>query len=113
MLPTTALHSVPTPAQIAIESSRAEFLRIDRGHVRQSNDSSADSRLCHFATWLVIQGYDKQSAWSITPNLAIDLIGTYLQWVRQGNSLPSTSKGPIGKQTLHNYVTSAAQYVSY
>jgi hypothetical protein len=101
MLPTDTLLGMPTPARAAIESSQAHFLWLDRGHVGGSNNSSADSKLCHFANWLGSKGYHKkQSACSITQNLAIDLIGAYLSWLRRGKYLPSNSKGPIGEQAL-------------
>jgi hypothetical protein len=97
MLPAEELRDLPSPARAAIESSRAAFLRVERGHIRDSNDVSADYRLRHFANWLGVKGYDKQSTCIIPQSLGLDLIGAYLSWVRQGNSLPSNSKGPIGK----------------
>jgi hypothetical protein len=62
----------------------------------------------HFASWLEIKGYDQQSASRIPLALALDLIGAYLTWVREGNVLPSNSKGPLSEQSLRNYVNSAA-----
>jgi hypothetical protein len=50
--------------------------------------------------WLGVKGYDKQYACTIPKSLGLDLIGAYLGWVLQGNYLPSSSKGPIGKQTF-------------
>jgi hypothetical protein len=48
----------------------------------------------------------------ITEGVAVDLIGAYLNWVKTGNALPSTSKGPLSKQSLHNYVNAAAYCVT-
>jgi hypothetical protein len=37
------------------------------------------------------------------------LIGAYITEVKLGKSLPSTSKGPLGEQSLRNYIIAAAQ----
>jgi hypothetical protein len=66
----------------------------------------------HFAGWLELKGYNQQSASRIPPNLALDLIGAYLTWVREGNVLPSNSKGPLSEQSLRNYVNSAANCIT-
>jgi hypothetical protein len=66
----------------------------------------------HFASWLELKGYNQQSASCIPPDLAIDLIGAYLTWVREGNVLPSNSKGPLSEQSLRNYVNSAAHCIT-
>ncbi len=87
---------MPSPARASVLASRANFLRADRGHVGGSSNASADSRLRHFARWLDSEGYDQQSATLITKEIAIDLIGSYLTSVCQGNSLPRTGKGPLG-----------------
>jgi hypothetical protein len=52
--------------------------------------------------------YNQQSASRIPADLAIDLIGTYLKWVQEGNTLPSNSKGPLSEQSLRLYVNAAA-----
>jgi hypothetical protein len=103
---------MPPAARAAVESSRSDFLRADRGHVRFSNDATTDSRARHFASWLCTKGYDQQSARGITDGLALDLIGAYLSWVKAGNSLPSNGTGPLSEQSLRNYVNAAAQCVT-
>jgi hypothetical protein len=70
---------------------------------------SIDSRFRHFASWLDAVGFDKQSAQRINNDLAIDLIGAYITVVKHGNRLASTSKGPLGEQSLRNYVIAASQ----
>ncbi len=100
---------LPSPARAAIKFGRANFLGADRGHVRESNDTPIDSRLRHFAGWLDAVGFDQQSAQRISSDLAIDLIGAYITEVKFGKSLPSTSKGPLGEQSLRNYIIAAAQ----
>jgi hypothetical protein len=112
MLPTTDLSSMPSPARNTILASQADFLQADQGHVRQSKNSTVDSRLRHFARWLGGQGYDQQSARSIKEGVAFDLIGAYLAWVRKGNSLPHSSTSLLSGQSLHNYVNAAAHCVS-
>ena len=79
MLPTSDVSDMPTPARTAVLNGRANFLRIDRGHVRGANDATADSRLRHFAGWLESKRYNQQSVSRIPTDLAIDLIGTYLK----------------------------------
>jgi hypothetical protein len=44
--------------------------------------------------------------------VALDLIGAYLNWVKQGHSLPSTGTGPLSEQSLRNYVNAAAYCVT-
>ena len=100
---------LPSAARAAIEFGRANFLGTDRGHVRGSNDSSIDSRFRHFASWLDAVGFDQQSARRISSDLAVELIGAYITEVKLSNSLPSTSKGPLGEQSLRNYVIAASQ----
>ena len=100
---------LPSAARAAIEFGRANFLGADRGHVRGSNDSSIDSQFRHFASWLDAVGFDQQSARRISSDLAVDLIGAYITEVKLGHSLPSTSKGPLGEQSLRNYVIAASQ----
>jgi hypothetical protein len=84
MLPMSDVLDMPTPARTAVLDGRANFLRIDRGHVRGARDATADSRLLHFASWLESKRYDQQSASRIPADLAIDLIGTYLKSVCSG-----------------------------
>jgi hypothetical protein len=43
-LPAEDMSNLPTPARTAIHSSFSNFLTQDRGHVRQGNDGTADSR---------------------------------------------------------------------
>jgi hypothetical protein len=109
MLPAAFMPDLPSPARAAIQFGRANFLRTDQGHVRESNGTSIDSRLCHFASSLDAVGFDEQSAKRISSNLAINLIGAYITEVKLGKSLPSTSKGPLGEQSLRNYIIAAAQ----
>jgi hypothetical protein len=54
-------------------------------------------------------GFNQQSARRISNDLAVDLIGAYITEVKLGNSFPSTSKGPLGEQSLRNYVIAASQ----
>ena len=42
----------------------------------------------------------------------MNLIGTYLHWVKTGNALPSTSTGPLSEQSLRNYVNAASHCVT-
>jgi hypothetical protein len=72
--PATAMPDLPSAARAAIQLGRANFLRTDRGYVRESNDTSIDSRFRHFASWLDAIGFDKQSAQQINNDLAIDLM---------------------------------------
>ncbi len=111
MLPATGLPDLPSPARAAIQFGRANFLGTDRGHVRESNDTSIDSRFRNFASWLDAVGFNKQSASHISNDPAIDLIGAYITEIRVGQwpSLPTTSKSPLGEQSLRNYILSAAQ----
>ena len=109
MLPASTMPDLPSPARAAIAFGRANFLGANRGHVRESNDTSIDSRLRHFAGWLDTVGFNQQSARRINNDLAIDLIGAYITEVKLGNSLPSTSKAPLGEQSLRNYILAAAQ----
>jgi hypothetical protein len=113
MLPFENLSNImPVTAPAVVKSSQADFLRADRGHIRQSNDLTTDSQFCHFAAWLTSNGSDKQSARSITAGIAVNLICTYLHWVKTGNTLPSTSKGPLSEQSLQNYVNAASHCVT-
>ena len=105
MLPSEELSHLPTPARAAIRSSRSEFLTSDRGHVRRSNDASADSRLRFFANWLESQGFTQQSAADLKPTHMIDILGAYILAVQKGHNLTSTF---ITGQTLRNYTKSAA-----
>jgi hypothetical protein len=110
MLSTSDVSDMPTPARTAVLNGRANFLRIDRGHVRRANDATADSRLRHFASWLESKQYDQQSARRIPTNLAIDLIGTYLKLVWEGNTPLSNSEGPLLEQSLCLYIKNAAAH---
>jgi hypothetical protein len=47
-LPAEDVSNLPTPARAAIHSSIYNFLTQDRGHVRQGNDGTADSRFVFF-----------------------------------------------------------------
>jgi hypothetical protein len=53
--------------------------------------------------------FNEHPARKISDDLAIDLIAGYITEVKMGYSLPSTSKGPLGEQSLRNYILSAAQ----
>jgi hypothetical protein len=109
MLPAADLSDLPSPARAAVQFGRAHFLGSDRGHVRVSNDSSIDSPVRYFASWLAAVGFNQQSAHNISNALAIDLIAAYITEVKMGHSLPSTSIGPLGEQSLRNYILTAAQ----
>jgi hypothetical protein len=100
---------LPSPARAAIKFGPANFLRADRRHVRGSNDTSIDSRFRHFAGWLDAVGFKQPSVRRISNDLVVDLIGAYITEVKVGSSLPSTSKGPLGKQSPRNYVVTASQ----
>jgi hypothetical protein len=91
---------------------RIAYLWADQGHAHWSNDLTTDSRICHFASWLSLKGYDKQYAQLITAGVAVNLIGAYLHWVKTGNALPSTSRGPLSKQSLRDYVNAASHCVT-
>jgi hypothetical protein len=100
MLRTSNVLDMPTPPRTAVLDGQANFLRIDRGQVREANTATADSSLCHFASGLESKQFNQQSASRIPPDLAINLIGTYLKWFCEGNTLPSNSKGPLLEQSL-------------
>jgi hypothetical protein len=68
--------------------------------------------LRHFASWLESKLYNQQSASRIPTDLAINLTGTFLKWAREGNTLPSNSKGPLSEQSLCLYVNTAAHLIT-
>jgi hypothetical protein len=109
MLPAADLSDLPSPAQAAVQFGRAHYLGSDRGHVRASNDLSINTQVRHFASWLAAVGFNQQSAGHISNALAIDLIAAYITEVKMGHSLPSKSTGPLGKQSLRNYILASAQ----
>ena len=104
MLPPSDLSNMPPTAQIAIDHSRSLFIAADRGHVRQNNDQSVDSRARFFAEWLESLGHTKQSAIAMTNDQLIDTLGAYLEDVKKGNNL---QKLHLTGQSLRNYVTAA------
>ena len=108
MLPSRDLQDLPTPARVACYASRAQFVQADRGHVRQRNDASADSRLRFFASWLESKGFTRQSATELRSPQMIDLLGAFLTDVKNGNNLSNTK---ITGQTLRNYVKSATDCI--
>jgi hypothetical protein len=109
MLPASTMPDLPSPGRAAIEFGRAKFLGADQQHVQGSNDTSIDSRFRRFAGWVDAVGFNQQSARRISSDLAANLIRAYVTEVKLGNSLLSTSKGPLGKQGLRNYVIAASQ----
>jgi hypothetical protein len=95
---------MPSPAKAIIRASRLKFLEADRGHVRESNDQSVDSRTKFFARWLQSQGHTKQSVTLLTSDQVIDTLGAYLEDVKIGNNLQNMQ---LTGQSLRNYVTAA------
>jgi len=96
---------MPLAAKAAIGTSRLKFLTTDRGHVRESNDKSIDSRSKFFAQWLESKGHLKQSVASLTQNQIIDTIGAFLEDIKSGNNI---QKIQLSGQSLRNYTTAAA-----
>jgi hypothetical protein len=90
---------MPTPARTACNASRTQFAQADRGHVRQRNNASADSRL-HFT---------RESAAKLRSTQMNDLLGAFLTDVKNRNNLSNTK---ITGQTLRNYVKSATDCFS-
>jgi hypothetical protein len=105
MLPLADLSNLPSAAQATIRASRTKFIEADRGHVRDSNDKSIDSRSKFFARWLESEGHTKQSVASLTPDQIIDTIGAFLENVKSGQNLHDMH---LTGQSLRNYVNAAA-----
>jgi hypothetical protein len=99
------MSNMPAAATATIRASRLKFIETDRGHVRQSNDQSFDSRSKFFAGWLQSQGHTKQSVAALTPDQLIDTIGAFLEDVKSGKNL---QKIQLSGQSLRNYTTAAA-----
>jgi hypothetical protein len=105
MLPPENVSNMPSPAQAIIRASRLKFLQADRGHVRQSNDKSIDTRSKFFAGWLQSHGHTQQSIAILKPDQIIDTLGAFLEDVKTGNNLQHIQ---LSGQSLRNYVTAAA-----
>ncbi len=105
LLPPANMSNMPAAATATIRASRLKFIETDRGHVRQSNDQSFDSRSKFFAGWLQSQGHTKQSVAALTPDQLIDTIGAFLEDVKSGKNL---QKIQLSGQSLRNYTTAAA-----
>ena len=105
MLPPEDVSHMPTAAKATIRASRLKFVTADRGHVRQSNDQSVDTRAKFFAGWLQSQGHTQQSVTALNPDQLIDTIGAFLESVKSGNNL---QKIQLTGQSLRNYTTAAA-----
>jgi hypothetical protein len=105
-LPADDVSDLPSPARIAIQSSITAFLTQDRGHVRQGNDGTADSRFVFFARWLDKMQFTQQSAAALTKGQTIQLLGAYLTHLRHGATLQQSTT--IVDQTLRGYIGAAA-----
>jgi hypothetical protein len=105
MLPAPNLSNLPAAARAIVHTSRLEFMSTNRGHVRQSNDSTADSRLRFFALWLESLDFTQQLVSSLDSKHVIDVLGAYVYAVCHGHNLKRTL---ITGQTLRNYTKSAA-----
>jgi hypothetical protein len=109
MLPSRDLQDMPTPARTTCNASRTQFVQANRGHVRQRNDVSADSRFRFFASWLKSKRFTRESAAKLRSTQMIDILGAFLTDVKNGNNLSNTK---ITGQTLQNYVKSATNLFS-
>jgi hypothetical protein len=105
MLPPADVSNLPSAAKAAISASRLKFITADRGHVRESNDKSIDSRSKFFAQWLESKGHSKQSVAALTQNQIIDTIGAFLEDIKSGDNI---QKIQLSGQSLRNYTTAAA-----
>jgi hypothetical protein len=100
--------NMPSAAKATIRACRLKFVTADRGHVRQSNDQSVDTRAKFFAGWLQSQGHTQQSVTALNPDQLIDTIGAFLESVKSGQNL---QKIQLTGQSLRNYTTAAAVFI--
>jgi hypothetical protein len=102
------MSNLPPAAQAAIHASKHDFITADRGHIRRGNDGSYDSRSQFFAGWLVCQGFNQQSAATLTDSQILKVTGTYLYAFRYGDTLLHAHT--LVDQTLRRYIESAANF---
>jgi hypothetical protein len=106
------LAALPSAAQVAIRNTEDSRLGLDRGVIRQKNDSTFDARAQNFARWLARVGYNDVSSQFITARQGGALLEAYFHSLAlsTADSLASRTTA-LGAATLRAYLDAAATWL--
>ena len=110
MLPVADVSHLPSPARALISNSRDSFVTADRGNVRRRNDSTLESRACHFARWLEAAGFTINNFSLVDVATYPSLLAAYLTTVVAGNNCLKLSN--LGPASLRGYAAAASNTIT-